>query len=90
MLLDEREPDSQEHEIVWRNPDQGLEVRPSGIVELPSEVRVLRDLHVSSKASRKAEGVIEVAYAKDEAPDVSREFEIDLTDLTSLAGSKAL
>ncbi len=32
----------------------------------------------------------EMAHTKDEAPDVSREFETDLTDLTGLAGSKAL
>jgi hypothetical protein len=32
----------------------------------------------------------EVAHTKDDAPDVSREFEVDLTDLTGQAGSKAL
>ncbi|MEM3794709.1 MAG: ATP-binding protein [Thermoprotei archaeon] len=32
----------------------------------------------------------ELAHARGDAPDVSREFETDLTDLTGLAGSKAL
>lgn len=44
------------------------------------------------KTVEKYAGVLihEVAHTVGEAPDVTREFEIDLTDLTGLAGSKAL
>ncbi len=44
------------------------------------------------KSLEKYTGVLihEVAHTKEEAPDVSREFEIDLTDLTGMAGSKGL
>lgn len=44
------------------------------------------------KTVEKYTGVLihEVAHTVGEAPDVTREFEIDLTDLTGRAGSKAL